>query len=482
MSLTRTRFIQSNTVLSKIDDPITAINSGSTIANVDIGFVFNRNQGIKSNVAVYWNESGQEFTLALTSSTGVPRSNISLTEYANIRANTIFANIGGGSTTSSTFITGHLLPSANVAYDLGTSSKRFKDLWLSGSTIYMGSESLSVNLDGEWVFTSGGSTTKLGSTSIVKDITITGNLTVQGNSFISDTINTTVYDSMIDLHTYGNLDPLLSDDGRDVGIKLHYYKTQNSVGFLGWKNSTGNLEWYADGTEGAGNVFTGTYGTVKTGELILANTTAATDTSTGALRVAGGASVAGALYINNTNDVSANIGTLFLGNISNNLNLAAYQTYANANAASQTIAINSLSAGANANTAAYLLTATGNISAGNITTTGNVYTHRVYADGVFWSGNGQPFGAVTTAGQDGDLQYKSGTTLAAASIRQDAGTGNLTITTTTPSSSMNTGALVVKGGLGVTGNIFAGGLNGPLYGTLYLGTTAVDYNRSSGEL
>ena len=79
MSLTRTRFIQSNTVLSKIDDPITAINSGSTITNVDIGFVFNRNQGIKSNVAVYWNESGQEFTLALTSSTGVPRSNISFT-------------------------------------------------------------------------------------------------------------------------------------------------------------------------------------------------------------------------------------------------------------------------------------------------------------------------------------------------------------------------------------------------------------------
>jgi hypothetical protein len=60
MSLTRTRFIQSNTVLAKIDDPITAINSGSTIANVDVGFLFNRNQGIKSNVAIYWNEAGQE--------------------------------------------------------------------------------------------------------------------------------------------------------------------------------------------------------------------------------------------------------------------------------------------------------------------------------------------------------------------------------------------------------------------------------------
>jgi len=481
MSLTRTRFIQSNTVLAKIDDPITAINSGSTIANVDVGFIFNRNQGIKSNVAIYWNEAGQEFTLALTSDTGVARSNISLTSYANIRANTIFANIGGGPTNSNTFITGHFLPSANVTYDLGTSSKRFRDLWLSGSTIYMGSEALSVNADGEWIFSTGGNVTKLGGSSIFKDMTVTGSLTVQGNAFIVDTINTTVYDSMIDIHTYGNLDPLLSDDGRDVGIKLHYYKTQNSTGFLGWKNSTGNLEWYATGTEGVGNVFTGTYGTIKTGELILANTTAATNTSSGALQVAGGASVAGNLYITNTGDVSANIGTLFLGNISTNTNLGAYQLYANANAASQQVQIDSLTTGANANTAAYLLTATGNISAGNITTTGNIYTQRVYADGVFWSGNGQPFGSVTTAGVDGDLQYKSGTTLAAASIRQDAGTGNLVITTATPSESISTGALVVKGGMGVTGNIFAGGLNGQLYGTLYLGTTGVDYNRSSGS-
>ena len=59
MGLTRTRFSQADTAVAKIQDPITVLNSGSTIANVDVGFLINRNQGTKSNVAVYWNESAQ---------------------------------------------------------------------------------------------------------------------------------------------------------------------------------------------------------------------------------------------------------------------------------------------------------------------------------------------------------------------------------------------------------------------------------------
>ena len=73
---------------------------------------------------------------------------------------------------------------------------------------------------------------------------------------------------------------------------------------------------------------------------------------------------------------NANIGTLYLSNISTQANLGAYQIYANANAAAQALAITSLATNANANTAAYLSTATiittGNIQAGNITVTGNI--------------------------------------------------------------------------------------------------------------
>lgn len=74
--------------------------------------------------------------------------------------------------------------------------------------------------------------------------------------------------------------------------------------------------------------------------------------------------------------LDANVGTLFLGNISTQANLGAFQTYANttfstvANAATQQTQINNIVTNANANTAAYLTTYTGNIGAGNIITSG----------------------------------------------------------------------------------------------------------------
>jgi hypothetical protein len=42
-------------------------------------------------------------------------------------------------------VTGDLIPSANVTYDLGSSTARWNDLWLSGSTIHLGSATLSVS-------------------------------------------------------------------------------------------------------------------------------------------------------------------------------------------------------------------------------------------------------------------------------------------------------------------------------------------------
>jgi hypothetical protein len=126
---------------------------------------------------------------------------------------------------------------------------------------------------------------------------------------------------------------------------------------------------------------------------------------------------------------NANIGTLFNGNISTNANLGAYQTYANANAATQTTSINTVNANigayqtwantsivslytnANANTAAYLTTQTGNIQAGNISVTGNVnVTSNVFANklyttnGLYWAGNGVAFSSGGGAG----LTYTAG--------------------------------------------------------------------------
>ena len=48
-----------------------------------------------------------------------------------------------------TIITGNVVPSANVTYDLGSDTARWKDLYLSGNTIKLGTTAISVTSDNE---------------------------------------------------------------------------------------------------------------------------------------------------------------------------------------------------------------------------------------------------------------------------------------------------------------------------------------------
>ena len=59
----------------------------------------------------------------------------------------------------------NLIPTANVTYDLGTTTNRWKDIWLSNSTIYMGNAQISANAT-SLIFTSpaGGQTVFAGAT------------------------------------------------------------------------------------------------------------------------------------------------------------------------------------------------------------------------------------------------------------------------------------------------------------------------------
>jgi hypothetical protein len=132
------------------------------------------------------------------------------------------------------------------------------------------------------------------------NVTITSNLNIVGNTTFYGYSDLTITDSILNLHTQANLAPWTVDDGKDIGIKMHYYDGVDSHAALVRVNDTGYLEWYARGTEISGNTFSGSaYGTIKTGSLILANTTPATGSNTGALQVWGGASIAGNLYTGN---------------------------------------------------------------------------------------------------------------------------------------------------------------------------------------
>lgn len=136
-----------------------------------------------------------------------------------------------------------------------------------------------------------------GNLNVGGSVNISGNITVSGNSVSIGSTTLSVQDPIINLHSPSDLAPLTSDDGADIGIKVHYFKTTDKAAFLGWQNSTGYLEWYDSGSD-TGNVFTGTtQGTIKTGEYIASNSTAATSSTTGAIRSVGGISTQGNLYV-----------------------------------------------------------------------------------------------------------------------------------------------------------------------------------------
>lgn len=222
MPLTRPRFSQFDTTISSISDPITVLNKASTLANIDIGFVLNRNGGVSSNVALFWQESANTFVLAFSTNTGevtdsITNSNINISSYANLRVNTVtsgnimatgnvtapyfFGNgsqlsgiitsvikiingtsdittyqnsniavtVGGTAntmvfTSSNTFIKGSLIPTANLVYDLGSHTNRFRSAYFSGNTIYLGNAILSSSGNDIVISTSGGFGVPVGTT------------------------------------------------------------------------------------------------------------------------------------------------------------------------------------------------------------------------------------------------------------------------------------------------------------------------------
>ena len=64
-------------------------------------------------------------------------------------------------------------------------------------------------------------------------------------------------------------------------------------------------------------------------------------------------------------------------------------------------------------------------------------------------------GGGSPAGSTGDVQFNNGGALGATTLFYSAATGNLVLTDTTESVSNVTGAMVIQGGLGVAGNVYA---------------------------
>lgn len=140
-----------------------------------------------------------------------------------------------------------------------------------------------------------------GTSTFTGPVTFSKMVTFNGTTTYVNSTNTYYTDNMIDLHTPpGGPDGAWSlNDGKDIGIRFRYFNVGDQTGALVLANDSKYLEWYDTGSESVGGVFTGTvtYGTFKTGKIILKSTATSISTSTGALIVEGGVGVGDNLYV-----------------------------------------------------------------------------------------------------------------------------------------------------------------------------------------
>jgi hypothetical protein len=239
-------------------------------------------------------------------------------------------------------------------------------------------------------------------------------------------------------------------------------------------------------------------GVFASGNLVANSGTASSSTTTGALVVAGGAGISGALYIANTGDVSANIGTTITNLNTLDANIDAFITYANTkigtnNNSNLVVAATTTSI---STTSGALVVVGGTGIGGDIVVGGAIVpgtdntgfignATNTWANGQFTNltvdSTLNVRAAIDLADSDvlrfgssddweffhdgtgnfidlnvGNLIIRDNTTQRASFSRT---TGNLVLDSTTTSTSTTTGALVVRGGVGIAGTLYTGALN-----------------------
>jgi len=338
------------------------------------------------------------------------------------------------------------------------------------------------------------------------DTTIRGSATFGGPVYFNGTAtyifstNTYYTDNIIDLHVPPTgVDGQWSfDDTKDIGLRFHYYNrslSTDSNAALILADDSQNLEWYGTGIETFGDFTSATYGTFKTGSIILVSTTTSYSSTSGALTVTGGVGIGGNLYANgiydnNTRVISqinvglglgesaangpiitlTNTGVLSLfgtsdisittstGNIIVS-NTSTLQSITSRGAITDRIITLTNTSGSNSTTTGALLIA------GGVGVGGNLYATAIYDNNsrVLTQATIGNFGVTSlTAGTDTAISTATGpvvvwttSTLQSVTSRGAITPSAITITNSASSTSTTTGALVITGGVGIGGNVYA---------------------------
>ena len=181
-------------------------------------------------------------------------------------ANTTGNLIVGGTIT----VTGDIVPSANVTYSLGTSTNRFKDIWISGQTEYLGGAIIAEDTNGNLsLTTSGGNRLTLVNTA-ANSVVVTGN--VVSPYFLGNVVG-----------TIGNITTVTA-----VGLQAQ---------------AIGNI---TPGT-GAFTTITANSTITANGNIVANSGTTSANVSSGALVVVGGAGISGNVNLGGNLTIGGNI-------------------------------------------------------------------------------------------------------------------------------------------------------------------------------
>ncbi len=476
-----------------------------------------------NNIAITGNNTSKTVTIGVTG--------ISLNSISNGTSNVNVVSSGGNVTVgidgtnnvavfgqSSTTFAGNVLPSANITYDLGSTSQRWRDIWLSNSTIYLGNAQISANST-SLIFTNpeGAQTVFSGTTANVSagTVTATGNIT-GGNLITSGIISATGNANVGNLGaTNANLSAMTVSGNANVGnlgatnanitaITATGNANVGNLGTAGLVVATGNITGgnliTAGQISATGNI---TGGNLKTSAVTIGSAGAVSGVTT--ISASGNANVGnlGAATVVATT-LTGTLSTAAQPNITSVGTLTSLSVTGNISGGnvSGTLIAGTLTTAAQPNVTSVgtltSLSATGNVTGGNLITAGLTSTATLSASGNANVGNLGTAGLIAATGNitGGNLVtaglVSAGTTITATgnvsggnitTAGQVTATGNIT------GGNLNTGAQVIATGnvtggnittagrVDATGNITGGNLSGTLIsGTL---TTAAQPNVTS---
>jgi hypothetical protein len=150
----------------------------------------------------------------------------------------------------------------------------------------------------------GGTLTVTGTSLLTGGVTINGNLTVNGSTQTINSTVSTLVDPIIRLGTNTGGGSLSSNDSKDRGLEFAYYSGASRLGFIGYKNATGDIRFLLN-TTNSSEVITGTLANI-----VAAGITGTTGTFSSTMGITGNTTIGGTLGVTGNTALS---GTLSAG-------------------------------------------------------------------------------------------------------------------------------------------------------------------------